>query len=72
MTYEEALNLQAALESALSAGSTYASVQNGDRTLEYRSTRDMKNALAAVNRDIKAYQRRSSNINPNWTRPRWH
>jgi hypothetical protein len=72
MTYQEALDLQSALESALSSGATYASVTNGDRTLEYHSTREMKNALAAVNRDIKAYQRRSSNINPNWTRPRWH
>jgi len=72
MTYQQALDLQSALEAAISSGAAYASVQNGDRTLEFHTQGQMKNALAAVNRDIKSYQRRASNINPMAVRPRWH
>ena len=71
MTYAEALELRSELESALSSGAGVASVSMGDRTITYKSADGMRQALAQINRDIAAYQRRASNANPSVSRARW-
>lgn len=71
MTYAEALAIRAKLEASLLEGGGVHSVTLGDHTVTYQSERAARAALSQVNRDILAYERRTSNINPSRVRPRW-
>ena len=71
MTYAEALTMRDALEAQLLAGAGLASVQIGDRTITYQTQAQARSALNQLNRDILSYERRSANINPTVSTPRW-
>ncbi len=60
MTYQELLDLQAALESAMLTSAGTLEVQIGDRRIKYQTRQDMSYALAEVNRSICRYNRRRS------------
>ena len=71
MNITQATALRDALEEALLSGAGVASVQVGDRTVTYQTPAQAKSALAQINRDIAAYARRVSGVNPSVSRPRW-
>lgn len=71
MTYADAVALRDALEAALLSGAGVSSVQIGDRTVTYQSASAARSALSQLNRDIAAYERGASNINPHVSTPRW-
>lgn len=71
MTYTEAVELQAKLEAALVTGTSVLTVSTAGDSVTYKSTQQIQNALAQVNRSIIAYQRRASRVNPYWSRPKW-
>jgi len=73
MTYAEAIQLKAAIETALltasSTGAVY--VSHGDRAITYQSKSDASGALAELNRNIHRYSKKSLNQNPDWRSPIW-
>lgn len=71
MTYAEAIAIRDAIEDSLLSGAGIQSVQIGDRQITYSSEMDARRMLNQLNRDILAYERRQSNINPEIRTPRW-
>lgn len=71
MDYSEAVALRDALETALLTNVGVSSVTYDGKTVTYQSTNQARTQLAQLNRDIAAYNRRASNINPSVSRPRW-
>jgi len=71
MDIAAAISLRDALEASILSGAGVVSIQHGDRTVTYETTAQATAALNKLNRDILAYQRRQSGVNPNVSRPRW-
>ena len=71
MTYAEAKAIRSAIEASLLSGAGVSSIQIGDRQVTYNPLRAAE-LLAQLNRDIAAYERKASNLNPHVKIPDWN
>lgn len=71
MTYAQAVAHRDALEAALLTSVGVVTVSSGEDSITYQNEGAARAALARLNRDIQAYERRAAGQNPFWSRPKW-